>query len=78
MEKDNIKNFFKNLAKNSFKKGFCLAKNSINIIDNIVSRISKFDDASNLRTRVVSGLVMLFVAIIAVFPKVYFIFWQLP
>ncbi len=62
MEKDNFKKTVNNLGESAC--GF--AKQGISLLDKLVERISKFDDSSNLRTRVISGLVMILLGVFAI------------
>jgi phosphatidate cytidylyltransferase len=62
MEKDNFKKTLSQLGETTF--GF--AKKATGFIDRLVERMSQFDDSSNLRTRVISGIVMLLVGILAI------------
>jgi phosphatidate cytidylyltransferase len=71
MEKDNFKKTVGNLSETAF--GF--AKQGVNLLDKLVERLSKFDDSSNLRTRVISGIVMLLLGVVAIcfFKSLFFL-----
>lgn len=62
MEKDNLKKTFNHFGETAL--GF--TKQVSGWLDKLVARLSQFDDSSNLRTRVISGIVMLLVGILAI------------
>ena len=62
MEKDNLKKTFNNFGETAL--GF--TKQATNLLDKLVERLSKFDDSSNLKTRVISGIVMLLIGLTAI------------
>jgi len=71
MEKDNFKKQLNNF--NETVTNF--TKIATNWIDKLVEKISQFDDSSDLRTRIVSGIVMLFIGIVAIrfFQSLFFL-----
>ncbi len=62
MENDNLKKTLNHLGESAFK----LTKNANNYLDKLVAKMSTFDDSSNLRTRTISGIVMLLTGIAAI------------
>ncbi|MES2677233.1 MAG: phosphatidate cytidylyltransferase [Pseudomonadota bacterium] len=62
MEKDNLKKTLNNFGETAFN----FTKNAGSWLDKLVERMSQFDDASDLRTRTVSGIVMLLTGIVAI------------
>ena len=66
MEKDSFKKTLDHLSNLSHDKAADFGHKAGNLIDRMVSRISKFDDDSNLHTRIVSGIAMFVLAIFAI------------
>jgi phosphatidate cytidylyltransferase len=66
MEKDNFIKTFDSLTKAASGATSGFAKNGVSLLDKLVAKISEFDDSSNLRTRVISGIVMIVVGILAI------------
>ncbi len=67
MVKDNLKKTLNNFS----KKACDFAKQATNLLDKLAldklaEKVSKFDDPSNLKTRVISGAVMLLLGILAI------------
>jgi phosphatidate cytidylyltransferase len=71
MEKDNFTKTVNNLGESAC--GF--AKQGIGLLDKLVERISKFDDSSDLRNRIVSGIVMIVLGVLAIcfFKSLFFL-----
>ncbi len=62
MEKDNLKKTLNHFGETALGFG----KQAGGFVDKIVARLSQFDDSSNLRTRVVSGIIMIVVGLLAI------------
>ena len=62
MEKENFKKTLNHFGKTASN----FTKNAGGWIDKLVAKMSQFDDSSELRTRIVSGILMLFTGIVAI------------
>jgi CDP-diglyceride synthetase len=67
MEQDNLKKPFVKASNNIKYLAKNLLLNLNNLVDNLMYKISKIGDASNLRSRIISGLIMLIVGITAIY-----------
>jgi len=66
MEKDNFKKTFNHITENISETAQGFGKKTGNFLDKIVERMSQFDDSSNLKTRIISGIVMFLLGFLSI------------